>query len=642
MSEIIEEDRKFSIFDPVITRRHREFYEQIVNELNVILPVCNHGKSLAVDIGRNAKEQDTIKDLMSRVETFRGELLDGTKKLFGQFYLAKEEFFKMILSTVAYGKINTLDRNLLERTCDVRWWAHETTFHECLKACNTARELMDILLESAAKEIETLKRDESVKRLFAKPHERKELENLAKFRSLFKSGKNSALLSADTLKEASESAPAITEFLTKAGMDSLADVISRCVKECKESQEKAACACERLETINSSYTLYRDLIICDSRGMIIANANRKERSRVIGLDVSSEKWFDRAVKLSGSDEYYAQNIMPSLAEEQDSLVYSAAVREEDGQTGGTIGALGVFFDFQGEAQIILNDHMPKDRTGLPEDGWLAFFTSKDGRIIASVDEHIAAPGERCPLPRSHRSLKPGETCAGYTVIGGARVRAVFTARTDGYLDYKGQDWNSHVAAPKDAIFNGLSRGTDVEIDSEELMSSQITPEINKLTYKNIERDKRALQLISTNGILFAAELGARGQSLGPVFEQITKTGDFATRCMEELLREMAIGGAGAEFHDAEDVQPSGDRADGPQSLRAGGGYPLVVHGHILPRGPRKALRGKFQKSLRAPESDKQQLHHVQKPCSGQRERRDNRLLQRGPAPKTPRAECLRA
>jgi hypothetical protein len=42
-------------------------------------------------------------------------------------------------------------------------------------------------------------------------------------------------------------------------------------------------------------------------------------------------------------------------------------------------------------------------------------------------------------------------------------------------------------------------------------------------------------------MVFASKLGKRGIALGPIFDQITHTGDFATTKMEELLSEMAVG-----------------------------------------------------------------------------------------------------
>jgi len=113
--------KSFSIFDPAIRFEHREFYERIVTELNGILPICKQGESTAVEISESATEQEQITELMKRVENFSDELLDVTKKLFDQYYVAKEALHQSILSTTAYNKINTLDRNLLERTCDVRW-----------------------------------------------------------------------------------------------------------------------------------------------------------------------------------------------------------------------------------------------------------------------------------------------------------------------------------------------------------------------------------------------------------------------------------------------------------------------------------------------------------------------------------------
>jgi hypothetical protein len=98
-----------------------------------IAPICNQGKSTAAEISETATEQEQITDLMTRVETFAEELHDGTKNLFDQFYQAKEDFCKSIYCTTAYIKINLIDRTLLERTCDVRWWAMESAFVECLE-----------------------------------------------------------------------------------------------------------------------------------------------------------------------------------------------------------------------------------------------------------------------------------------------------------------------------------------------------------------------------------------------------------------------------------------------------------------------------------------------------------------------------
>lgn len=551
MSEV---ENKFSIFDPVITFEHREFYEQIVNELNVILPVCNHGKSLAVDIGRNAKEQDTIKDLMARVERFRGELLLGTKNLFGQFYQSKEEFYKMIYSTVAYGKINTLDRNLLERTCDVRWWALETAFSECVVSFNKARsnidriiaDLQDIvgaLLAGLYQPTGTESLLNRFKRSLHKGSINSKMEKsevIEKINSLIEalSNKYKPLLTKKSYEESSDLYKEVITCLDCMNEKSLADFMYRTASEIKVLIPKVAFACDRLEAINRSYTLYRDLILCDENGNVIACSNKTNRQALQGKSVHTERWFEEAVKTADGDEYYAQDITESSIEEQYSLVYSTAVREQSDINGNVIGALGIFFDFQDEAQIILNDHMACDDKGQIEDGWCSFFSNDRGEVIASSDEYMFEENQKAGIPRSHRSLGSGQTYTSYSVVNGTDS-CIYTAKTDGYLDYRGLNWNSHLIVPKRAIFNSSASESSADVEIGELMNSSVIPPINKKTYRHIQKDKRALQLISTNGMLFAAELGARGQSLGPVFEQITKTGDFATKCMEDLLHEMA-------------------------------------------------------------------------------------------------------
>ena len=542
---------KFSIFAPVVAYEHREFYEQIVNELNVILPVCNQGKCLAVDISRNIAEQETIKELMERVERFRGELLEGTKNLFAQFYQSKDAFHKMIQSTVAYVKINLMDRNLLERSCDVRWWALEIAFCKCIERFNKDKVNLKNLrkiTEEYRLELEVrsrkLVRDKvglfgmfGTKRL-------KELalidNKITAINSFMKSiGCLGILYDKEKYAEFIQASLAVKEvFKDRTQELNIIDLIDRIVEDIEKLHGEIDYANERLETINSSYTLYRDLIICDDEGNVIATSNRKRRKVVQGLNVAGEKWFENAMKTSDGTEYYAQDFAPSAVEEQDSLIYSTAVRTDAQENNIAIGAMGIFFDFQDEAGIILADYTPKDSDGDVEEGWCSFFSNNKGYIIASSNEDNNEVGAKTHIPRSHLKLEAGETIRSYGFYNG-QDSALFTAKTDGYLDYKGLGWSSHVILPRRSIFSRGDSHTNNDIDMKLLLKSCIIPDINKQTYVNVEHDKRAMQLISTNGMLFAAELGASGQALSPIFEQITKTGDFATACMEDLLQEMA-------------------------------------------------------------------------------------------------------
>ncbi len=536
---------KFSIFDPVITYEHREFYEKIVNELNGLFPICNQGKCSAVEISEDATEQEQITDLMIRVENFSHELLDVTKKLFDQFYQAKEEFYRMILSNVAYVKINLIDRNLLERTCDVRWWALETAFADCVGSFNDVREMIGTLvsqLEDLEHSIE--KRgdyaDSDIMRVAEIGSEPHLLLCIRQVLPLL-SENVKVLVDQESFAVYEEKVDALINALpTTAPGKELQKQFRDSTVELTRLHEKIQFACQRLEDINSSYTLYRDLVICDRLGVVIANANRQTRHRVLGTDISDTQWFREAMKTRDGNEYFAQDLTHGMIEDVQSLVYTTAIRENVDNNGAVIGAMGILFDFQGEATIILEDYIPKEDNGSLATGWYSFFTNEKGRIIGSSDEAIFEPERSAHVPRNHRSLSSGEKVCSYAIVEGQDA-AIFTAKTDGYLEYKGLGWSSHLIVPREGIFGSRYHVGYAGISTEELMDSLIIPDINKQTYEKIQEDKESIQLISLNGIVFASKLGKRGVALGPIFDQITKTGDFATSRMEDLLGEMAAG-----------------------------------------------------------------------------------------------------
>ena len=541
-------NKSFSIFDPAIRYEHREFYERIVSELNGIFPVCNQGESTAVEISETPTEQEQITELMKRVENFADELLDVTKKLFDQYYVAKEALNKSILDTTAYNKINTLDRNLLERTCDVRWWALETAFSDCISAvdacCSGAKNVASIIGDLKAVKVE-LKEGQSPEAL--KSEEKKQLDQSDEVEKASDVGvmiKNSLENFQCLLKDKKlESFIVICEgFIGKTAFKKPAekDQCLSFINEMKGLNQKISFACDRLEDINNSYTLYRDLIITDKNGYIIASSNKDRRSSILGISVINEPWFQNALQTKNGTEYIAQDLKESMAEDQLSLVYSTALRENSDENGKPIGTMGVFFDFQGEAQIILEEYMPHDDKGFVIEGCYSMFTNEKGRIIASNDDTVLPVGEIAQIPRANRNLADGGHASSYIVFSGIDS-AIFSAKTDGYLDYKGLGWSSHVIVPKEHIFEMQVSNENLSISAEDLLNSKIIPEINKQTYLKVQDDKESIQLISLNGIVFASKLGKRGGALGPIFNQITKSGDFVTSKMEDLLKEMAVG-----------------------------------------------------------------------------------------------------
>ena len=136
---------------------------------------------------------------------------------------------------------------------------------------------------------------------------------------------------------------------------------------------------------------------------------------------------------ANGSEYFAQDVTHSDVEEENSLVYSTAIRENSDENGKEIGAMGVFFDFQGEANMILNEYVPQDEQNNISEGCYCLFTNEKGIIIASSDDIILEVGTYAHIPRNHRNLVKGQKYSSYAVFEGTES-AIMTGKTDGYLE----------------------------------------------------------------------------------------------------------------------------------------------------------------------------------------------------------------
>ncbi len=447
---------KFNIYNPVITYEHRAAYEMVLSQRHQIFPICNQGKCKALEMTDDPQKQKQINDLMEKVEYISDSLITITKVFFDQMYRAKESSAQSIAHSIAKITIDMVERNLLERTCDVRWWALEKSFWECVEVSN-----------------------------LTKSNSEKKLSNAL-------------------------------ETLVSIG-------------------------CSRLEDIRSSYTLYRDLVLVDLNGDVIATANTSRREKLLEFNVSEEIWFKKALKTNDGTEYFAQDFCESKLENNGSLIYSTAIRAKGNEKGEAIGVLGVLFDFQGECQIVLNDALPKDTNGEMLDGWFSFFTNNQGKVICSSDQDFIPSGLVPPIPRSHRTLRnKGDFKFSTAVFCGINCLIV-SHKSEGFDNYEGFGWSSHLVLPVTSMFERHKENKDFGITPKELMNSHLIPEVNRHTFQDIQRntDKGDIQLISINGIVLATDLGKAGKSFMPIFDQITKTGSSTTGKMELLLAEMS-------------------------------------------------------------------------------------------------------
>lgn len=131
-------------------------------------------------------------------------------------------------------------------------------------------------------------------------------------------------------------------------------IVSALLKKTKESYDLAS---RGLGIILNSYTVYYDLVLCDSDGNIVANG-RPEQYRSVGMNVKDAEWFSSAMKTSSGKEFGFQTVSNCPMVDDDlALVFSCTVRGQGDQTGNILGVLGAVFRWQDLAEKIVKGSM---------------------------------------------------------------------------------------------------------------------------------------------------------------------------------------------------------------------------------------------------------------------------------------------
>lgn len=126
---------------------------------------------------------------------------------------------------------------------------------------------------------------------------------------------------------------------------------------------------KRLAVINSSYSMYRDLVIVDSNGRIVANSKLENRDKLKGVSVSDQSWFRQGMQISKSVQFGVQDVCNSdLESEKTSLIYSGGILENGQRVGKALGVLGIFFDWEALAHPILEGCVPRIDNNIVEGG----------------------------------------------------------------------------------------------------------------------------------------------------------------------------------------------------------------------------------------------------------------------------------
>lgn len=180
----------------------------------------------------------------------------------------------------------------------------------------------------------------------------------------------------------------------------------------------------RLQTIHRYYTVYRDLMLLDLDGRVLASATE---AMPRPLSVDERAWFTSAAALPSGHDYTVSAVHPNPHDSAPWLVYAATVRESGMPDGAALGVLAVAFNWDREAGLIV-----REEAGFTAEEW-----TRSRVLLLDRDFRVLADSDGAPLgslfPFSHDGAEKG-------CVEAPDGTLTAFARTIGYQDYDGLGW----------------------------------------------------------------------------------------------------------------------------------------------------------------------------------------------------------
>ena len=195
----------------------------------------------------------------------------------------------------------------------------------------------------------------------------------------------------------------------------------------KPGSDSAAYAVERLATILRSYTVYLDLWVADASGRVVASGRPHAYPTVAGLNVSGSDWFARAMRTASGDDFTVADIecAPALRGAP-VATYATAIREGGRADGKALGVLGIFFDWQPQADAVVKG------VSLSEDE-----KARTRVLLVDAKHRVIASSDGAGVLQETFALETDGRARGHYV--NERALTAF-AQTPGYETYKGLGW----------------------------------------------------------------------------------------------------------------------------------------------------------------------------------------------------------
>jgi len=198
-----------------------------------------------------------------------------------------------------------------------------------------------------------------------------------------------------------------------------------------------------LAYINSLYTVYTNLILFDSKRVIVAVSDPNEQ-HLVGTTLTADGGFSDALGIRDSQRYVVSPFQSThLYKDRPTYIYMTSVRSP--QCGRPAGGIAIVFDSEPQFSAMLEDALPRDEEGHVIKGSFAVFADRHGTVISASGGDLR-PGQRIEVEGDFFALENGRRRSALIRYDSLDY-AVGAAVSQGYREYKTtNDYDNDVVA----------------------------------------------------------------------------------------------------------------------------------------------------------------------------------------------------
>lgn len=271
---------------------------------------------------------------------------------------------------------------------------------------------------------------------------------------------------------------------------------------------------QRLQEYVKKYSVYDEILICDTDGNIKAHLNSKN-------PVSHSNDPLLAETINSNDEYVETFRYSDLQpDKQNSLIYSCKITVTNDPSSQVLGVLCLCFRFEDEMEGIFKNLVHAGEPGI------LMILDKKGQVIASSNKN------KIPLKTSFK-------IANSLSIVSLKEEKFITSncKTHGYQGFYGLGWQGQMMTPLKMAFNNETSQKNRDNDYSDLINqaSHFTPELKEIRNASIDVNTD-LSLLVLNGQITSAR--KKAAEFMPVLEAIKQIGsdisDIFTESVDTL------------------------------------------------------------------------------------------------------------